>query len=343
MRGALPAPRGRRRARSPRRSTAAAGGREQVVVAGEHRPQPTSVPLSPRPCRFAHVAQPTSAQRAHGGGRESGLIGPDSGIVAAMSDVSTNAGAALADEGLDRETLIVAGVVMLGAIMSILDTTVINVAVDHLAVCFNSSLTTIQWVATGYTLSLAAVIPADRLGRGPLRHQAAVPHLARPVHDRIGASPVWPGASETLIVFRVPQGLGGGMIMPAVMTITTRKAGPHRMGRIMGVARRADAGRRRSSGRSSEAGWSTTSPGAGSSSSTCRSGSSLFVLGADRAGPRRAPADPRLDWIGLPPLSPASRCSSTGSPSHSTYGFGAARVLGAGRRGRRCCRRLLAH
>lgn len=72
-------------------------------------------------------------------------------------------------EGLDRETLIVAGVVLLGAIMSILDTTVVNVAIDHLAVVFHSSLTTIQWVITGYTLALAAVIPvagwaADRFG-----------------------------------------------------------------------------------------------------------------------------------------------------------------------------------
>ena len=72
-------------------------------------------------------------------------------------------------EGLDRETLIVAGVVMLGAVMSILDTTVVNVAIDQLAVAFRSSLTTIQWVITGYTLALAAVIPvsgwaADRFG-----------------------------------------------------------------------------------------------------------------------------------------------------------------------------------
>src|SRR3954463_11472121 len=70
---------------------------------------------------------------------------------------------------LDRETMIVAAVVMLGGIMSILDTTVINVAIDRLAVDFNTTLTTIQWVVTGYTLALAAVIPvtgwaADRFG-----------------------------------------------------------------------------------------------------------------------------------------------------------------------------------
>ena len=39
----------------------------------------------------------------------------------------------------------------------------------------------------------------------------------------------------SLIFFRVLQGIGDGMIMPAVMTIMTKKAGPHRMGRVMGV------------------------------------------------------------------------------------------------------------
>ncbi len=41
--------------------------------------------------------------------------------------------------------------------------------------------------------------------------------------------------AESLIGFRVLQGLGGGMIMPAGMTILTRAAGPQRMGRVMSV------------------------------------------------------------------------------------------------------------
>src|SRR6478752_3225610 len=72
-------------------------------------------------------------------------------------------------DALDRGTMIVASVVLLGAVMSILDTTVINVAINRLALDFNAPLTTIQWVVTGYTLALAAVIPitgwaADRFG-----------------------------------------------------------------------------------------------------------------------------------------------------------------------------------
>ena len=147
---------------------------------------------------------------------------------------AAHAPAANAPQELDRRTLIVAGVVMLGAIMSILDTTVVNVAIDRLALDFHSSLTTIQWVVTGYTLSLAAVIPlsgwaSDRFGTKRLYLSSLVLFTLGSVLSGLSWS------AESLIGFRVLQGLGGGMIMPAVMTIVTQKAGPQRMGRVMGI------------------------------------------------------------------------------------------------------------
>jgi len=53
----------------------------------------------------------------------------------------------------------IAFVVILGSIMSILDTTIVNVALATLGHDLHSSLSQIQWVITGYMLSLAAVIP----------------------------------------------------------------------------------------------------------------------------------------------------------------------------------------
>ena len=47
--------------------------------------------------------------------------------------------------------------------------------------------------------------------------------------------PASPGRRESLIAFRVLQGLGGGMLMPAGMTILTRAAGPQRVGRVMSI------------------------------------------------------------------------------------------------------------
>jgi EmrB/QacA subfamily drug resistance transporter len=135
---------------------------------------------------------------------------------------------------LDRETMVVAAVVIIGAVMSILDTTIVNVAINRLAIDFNASLTTIQWVVTGYTLSLAAVIPAsgwaaDRFGTKRI-------YLFSLGFFMLGSAlcaVAW--SADSLIAFRVLQGIGGGMIMPAVMTIMTKKAGPHRMGRVMGI------------------------------------------------------------------------------------------------------------
>jgi EmrB/QacA subfamily drug resistance transporter len=135
---------------------------------------------------------------------------------------------------LDRALLSVAAVVVLGAIMAILDTTVVNVAINTLARDFSTSLATIQWVATGYTLALATVIPltgwaADRFGTKRLYMTSIGLFLAGSALS--GAA--W--SAESLIGFRVLQGLGGGMLMPLGMTILTRAAGPGRVGRVMSI------------------------------------------------------------------------------------------------------------
>jgi EmrB/QacA subfamily drug resistance transporter len=123
-------------------------------------------------------------------------------------------------------------VVILGAAMSILDTTIVNVAIETLSRDFHARISTIQWVTTGYLLALSVVIP-----------------ISGWVVERFGSKRMWmlsltlftlgsalcglawsPGS---LIFFRVLQGLGGGMIMPIGMTILARAAGPQRMGRIM--------------------------------------------------------------------------------------------------------------
>ncbi|GAC1526218.1 MAG: MFS transporter [Thermoleophilaceae bacterium] len=136
--------------------------------------------------------------------------------------------------GLDRALLAIASVVVLGTVMSILDTTIVNVAINTLARDFHSSLSTIQWVSTGYMLALATVIPitgwaADRFGTKRLYVTSIVLFLAGSALSGLAWS------AESLIVFRVLQGLGGGMIMPVGMTILTRAAGPQRIGSVMGV------------------------------------------------------------------------------------------------------------
>ncbi|MFU8850776.1 DHA2 family efflux MFS transporter permease subunit [Micromonospora sp. SL1-18] len=135
---------------------------------------------------------------------------------------------------LDGAVLKVAGVVVLGAIMSILDVTVVSVAIPTFMREFDASYARVAWTMTGYTLALATVIPlsgwaADRFGTKRLYMTAlALFTLGSGLcatADTIGE----------LIAYRVLQGLGGGMLMPLGMTIMTRAAGPHRIGRLMAV------------------------------------------------------------------------------------------------------------
>src|SRR5580704_2060143 len=72
-------------------------------------------------------------------------------------------------EGLSREILVLAGVIVLGTIMTVLDLTVVNVAIPTLASDLGASIPAIQWVMTGYMLAFATVIPltgwaAERFG-----------------------------------------------------------------------------------------------------------------------------------------------------------------------------------
>jgi EmrB/QacA subfamily drug resistance transporter len=125
-------------------------------------------------------------------------------------------------------------VVVLGAIMAMLDITVVNVALDRLIIEFHTTLDQMQWVATGYTLALATVIPlsgwaADRFGTKRIYLTAVFLFML----GSAAAGTAW--STESLIMFRVLQGLGGGMLMPLGMTILTRAAGPERVGRVMAV------------------------------------------------------------------------------------------------------------
>ena len=60
---------------------------------------------------------------------------------------------------IERHVWVISGVVILGMIMSILDTTIVNVALDTLSKDLHSPISQVQWVVTGYLLALAAVMP----------------------------------------------------------------------------------------------------------------------------------------------------------------------------------------
>ena len=146
-----------------------------------------------------------------------------------VTDTATGRG-----EGLSREILVLAGVVILGTIMTVLDLTVVNVAIPTLASDLGASIPAIQWVMTGYMLAFATVIPltgwaAERFGA----RRAWIFALLLFLLGSVLAGAAW--SLGSLIAFRVLQGLGAGMILPIGQTILAQAAGPQRMGRVMSV------------------------------------------------------------------------------------------------------------
>jgi EmrB/QacA subfamily drug resistance transporter len=153
-----------------------------------------------------------------------------------MSSASTTEPAAgpAASDRVEPYVWRIAGVVILGMIMSILDTTIVNVALRTLGHDLHSSLAQIQWVITGYLLSLAAVIPIT--GWAARRYGAKRVYMTSLVLFTIGSALCAVATSTTaLVLFRVLQGAGGGMIMPVAQLIMAQVAGPKRMGRVMGI------------------------------------------------------------------------------------------------------------
>src|SRR4051794_41266292 len=138
------------------------------------------------------------------------------------------------DDRIDARVWRISAVVILGSIMSILDTTIVNVALDTLARELDSTLSQIQWVVTGYMLSLAAVIPVT--GWAARRFGAKRVYLTSLVLFTVGSALCGLASSvDELIVFRVLQGIGGGMLLPIGQMMMADAAGPKRMGRVMSI------------------------------------------------------------------------------------------------------------
>jgi MFS family permease len=136
--------------------------------------------------------------------------------------------------GLDPHVKRVAIVVILGAIMSVLDTTIVNVALNDLSHDLHSSLSGIQWVITGYLLSLAAVIPVT--GWAVRRYSARRLYLIALVVFTAGSALCGLATSSTeLIIFRVIQGVGGGMLTPIGQMTLVKAAGPRNMAKVMSI------------------------------------------------------------------------------------------------------------
>lgn len=135
---------------------------------------------------------------------------------------------------LDPALLKLAGILVVGGLAPLLDTTIVNVALDGLSRQLDSTVTTVQWVSTGYLLAFAMSIPATGWAAGRFGAKRVwMWSLALFMVTSAAAGAAW--NIESLIVIRVLQGIAGGFMQPVLQIMLVRSAGPRRLGRILTV------------------------------------------------------------------------------------------------------------
>src|SRR2546421_10388815 len=129
---------------------------------------------------------------------------------------------------------VVAMVVVIAVFMSILDQTIVNIAIPRLQIAFGADIHSVQWVLTAYILTLGVVTPtsaffSDRLGIKRF-------YLISLVLFTIGSALcglAW--SLPALIFFRILQGAGGAALFPLSITLLFREFPPQERGMAMGA------------------------------------------------------------------------------------------------------------
>lgn len=138
------------------------------------------------------------------------------------------------EETLKRGWLLPVFVAIIGAFMSILDSSIVNVAISTMMHVFNAGTEEIEWVVTVYLLVMAVVIPmtawaGDRFGYKQLYIFSLIVFTAGSFLCAVSVN------INMLIFARVVQAVGGGILMPAMMTMVKRIVPNEKFGTAIGL------------------------------------------------------------------------------------------------------------
>ena len=129
---------------------------------------------------------------------------------------------------------VVAGTVMTGTMMAVLDSSIVNVALPDMAGTLGASIEEIAWVVTGYILSNVIIMPilgtlAEQIGRKRMYQMAVVLFTVASMLCGLARS------LEVIVFFRVLQGIGGGVLMTVSQAILRESFPTEEQGMAMGV------------------------------------------------------------------------------------------------------------
>jgi DHA2 family multidrug resistance protein len=150
------------------------------------------------------------------------------------SSAPPTAAAALAEQRAAINPWLTATAVMFGSIMVYLDTTVVNLSLPYIAGSLSASVHESTWALTSYLAANAIVLPlsgwlANQVGRKRLLLVSIATFTLASV--LCGAAP----NLTTLILFRVLQGLTGGVMQPLSQAIMLESFAPRDRGKAMGI------------------------------------------------------------------------------------------------------------
>jgi EmrB/QacA subfamily drug resistance transporter len=134
----------------------------------------------------------------------------------------------------DRGWLLPLSVVMIGSFMAVLDTSIVNVAIPTIQAELGASFDQAEWIATGYTLALGVVVPVsgwlgDRYGLDRVQNAALLLFVAGSALCGLSVS------VNEMIVFRILQAVGGGLLPAVSQAMVYRLVPRERIGTAMGV------------------------------------------------------------------------------------------------------------
>jgi len=137
-------------------------------------------------------------------------------------------------EKLPKGIISIAWILVLGALPPMLDSTIVNIAVNDLAKVFSVTFAVMQWVVTGYVLALGIAVPFS--GWLMRRFDGKKVYMSAMGLFLIGSllcGLAWD--VQSLIAFRVLQGFASGIIIPTLTALIAQVAGSKNIGRIMSI------------------------------------------------------------------------------------------------------------
>lgn len=137
-------------------------------------------------------------------------------------------------DGVPAHKWIIAGSVMLGTIMAVLDSSIVNVALPSISGTMGATIEQITWVVTGYILANVIIMPlvallSGRFGRKNFYMVNVV--LFTVASMACGLARTLP----TMVFFRAIQGIGGGVLLTVSQAILRETFPAEEQGTAMGI------------------------------------------------------------------------------------------------------------